>query len=167
MLPLRQPFLPMEAISADEIPRGKNWHYEPKWDGFRCLVFRDGNKIELQSKSGQSLTRYFPDIVAAVSELATRCCVMDGEIVVPNGQTFSFEKLLQRIHPAATRIANLSRETPAMLIAFDLLVDAKGNALNEQPLKTRRQHLEAFAKKYLSTKQRIRLSPATTRITQA
>src|SRR3954467_617851 len=107
-LPLRPPFVPMEAQSVDEIPLGKEWQYEPKWDGFRCLVFRDGDKIELQSKSGQPLTRYFPDLVAAVGRLKARRFVLDGEIVVPSNGSFSFDDLLQRIHPAASRVAKLA-----------------------------------------------------------
>ena len=90
-LPLRLPYAPMDALSVDEIPVGKNWQYEPKWDGFRCLVFRDESTIELQSKSGQSLTRYFPELVGAVSALKTKHFVLDGEIVVPRGHAFSFE----------------------------------------------------------------------------
>jgi len=93
----------MDAQSADAIPEGADWQYEPKWDGFRCLIFRDGGKIELQSKSGQSLTRYFPDVVAAVAALKAKAFVLDGEIVVPRGKAFSFDDLLQRIHPAASQ----------------------------------------------------------------
>jgi ATP-dependent DNA ligase len=167
MLPLRQPFAPMEAQSVDEIPAGKEWQYEPKWDGFRCLVFRDGAKVELQSKSGQTLTRYFPDVVAAVSTLSAKRCVLDGEIVVPSDGSFSFDDLLQRIHPAASRVAKLSKETPALLILFDLLVDADGKPLIELPLAERRERLEAFAKKYLKGQKLIRLSPATTRLGDA
>jgi ATP-dependent DNA ligase len=167
MLPLRQPFAPMEAQSVDEIPAGKEWQYEPKWDGFRCLVFRDGAKVELQSKSGQTLTRYFPDVVAAVSTLSAKRCVLDGEIVVPSDGSFSFDDLLQRIHPAASRVAKLSKETPALLILFDLLVDADGKPLVELPLAERRERLEAFAKKYLKGQKLIRLSPATTRLGDA
>ena len=99
MLPLRQPFMPMEAKSVDEVPTGDEWQYEPKWDGFRCLVFRDGDKIELQSKSGQPLTRYFPDLVEAVGGIKAKRFVLDGEIVVPSNGGLSFDDLLQRIHP--------------------------------------------------------------------
>jgi ATP-dependent DNA ligase len=157
----------MEAQSVDEIPTGKEWQYEPKWDGFRCLVFRDGDKIDLQSKSGQSLTRYFPDLVEAVRKLKAKRCVLDGEIVVPSDGAFSFDDLLQRIHPAASRVAKLSKETPAMLIVFDLLVDVAGKALVDLPLLERRPRLEDFAKKYLKGHDRIRLSPATTRLSDA
>ena len=119
----------MEARSVDAIPRGKEWQYEPKWDGFRCLAFRDGDQIELQSKSGQSLTRYFPDVVATLAALKPKRFVLDGEIVVPDGRVFSFDNLLQRIHPAASRVTKLAKETPALLIVFDLLVDAEGKNL--------------------------------------
>jgi ATP-dependent DNA ligase len=167
MLPIRQPFLPMEARSVDEIPTGEQWQYEPKWDGFRCLIFRDGDKIELQSKSGQPLTRYFPDLVKAAGRLKARRFVLDGEIVVPSDGAFSFDDLLQRIHPAASRVAKLAEETPALLIVFDLLADADGKALLDLPLQERRERLEAFAKKYLKGQDRVRLSPATVRLADA
>src|SRR6478672_2340908 len=98
-LPLRTPYLPMEAQTADEIPEGANWQYEPKWDGFRCVVFRDGEKVQLQSKAGQPLARYFPDLVEAFRALKAKQFVLDGEIVVPDGAALSFDALLQRIHP--------------------------------------------------------------------
>lgn len=164
---LRQPFLPMEAKSVDEIPTGDEWQYEPKWDGFRCLVFRDRKEIDLQSKSGQSLTRYFPELVEAVARIKADRFVLDGEIVVPSDGGFSFDDLLQRIHPAASRVAKLSKETPALLIVFDLLVDADGTKLIGRHLDERRLQLEAFAKKYLKATPRIRLSPATTKLGDA
>jgi ATP-dependent DNA ligase len=165
-LALRQPFLPMEALSVDEIPEGIAWQYEPKWDGFRCLIFRDGAKVDLQSKSGRSLTRYFPELVAAVAALKPKRFVLDGEIVVPHGQAFSFDDLLQRIHPAASRVQRLAVETPALLIVFDLLL-ADNEILAKDPLTARRKLLESFAHKYLRGHKSIRLSPATTRITDA
>jgi ATP-dependent DNA ligase len=166
-LALRPPFAPMEALSVDTIPTGDEWQYEPKWDGFRCLVFRDGDKIELQSKSGQALTRYFPEIVAAVGRLEAEAFVLDGEIVVPSDGAFSFDALLQRIHPAASRIERLAAETPALLIVFDLLADADGGALTGLPLRERRQRVERFAGEYFRHGKRIRLSPATTKLTAA
>src|ERR1700761_8193413 len=120
-LPLRPPFSPMEALSVDQIPVGKQGQYEPKWDGFRCLAFRDGKKVELQSKSGRMMTRYFPELVAAVGALKPKQFVLDGEIVVPAGGAFSFDALLQRIHPAARRVKKLSVETPALVFVFVLL----------------------------------------------
>ena len=164
---LRPPFAPMEALSVDEVPVGPEWQYEPKWDGFRCLVFRDGDRITLQSKSGKPLTRYFPDAVEAVRALTAKTFVLDGEIVVPKGKVFSFDALLQRIHPAASRVQKLAKETPAMLIVFDLLQDADGTVLVDEPLTTRRKRLEAFARKYFSKSGRIRLSPATAKLTDA
>src|SRR5213075_3498342 len=97
-LPLKQPYLPMEAKSVEKLPVGDNWQYEPKWDGFRCLAFRDGDKVELQSKSGQPLARYFPEVVEAVRALKPTRFVLDGEIAVPVEGTLSFDDLLQRIH---------------------------------------------------------------------
>jgi ATP-dependent DNA ligase len=166
-LALHPPLPPMEALSVDEIPRGPEWQYEPKWDGFRCLVFRDGRSVELQSKSGQPLTRYFPEIVAAVRAIKAPAFVLDGEIVVPADGGFSFDALLQRIHPAASRVERLAKETPALFIAFDLLADADGRALTDLPLSERRRRLGQFAAKYLRGSARIRLSPATTRLAVA
>jgi len=163
---LHQPFPPMEAMSVDGIPAGKNWQYEPKWDGFRCLIFRDGTKIELQSKSGQSLTRYFPELVAAVASIKARHFVLDGEIVVPRGGVFSFDDLLQRIHPAASRVKRLGVETPALLIVFDVLL-ADDEILTNKPLKDRRKLLERFARKYLRGHKSIPLSPATAKLCNA
>jgi ATP-dependent DNA ligase len=165
-LALRPPFPPMEALSVENIPEGAYWQYEPKWDGFRCLIFRDGAKVELQSKSEQSLTRYFPEVVAAVAALQANHFALDAEIVVPRGQTFSFEDLLQRIHPAASRVKRLAAETPALLIVFDLLLTDQKN-LTKKPLSARRKFLEEFAQDYFRGHRSIRLSPATTKITTA
>jgi len=166
-LPLRQPFAPMEALSVDTIPTGATWRYEPKWDGFRCLVFRDDAKTELQSKSGRSMSRYFPELVAAIGKLKPRKFVLDGEIVVPANGAFSFDGLLQRIHPAPSRIRKLAAETPALLIVFDLLVDAAGERLTDKPLDERRRALEQFHQKYCRTEPIIRLSPSSTKLDEA
>ncbi len=147
-----------------EIPTGESWVYEPKWDGFRCLAFRDGDKVELQSKSGQPLERYFPEIVDAVLNLKPSKFVLDGELVIPVEGGLSFDDLLQRIHPAASRVLKLSRETPAQFIVFDLLVDDSGKALIDLPLDKRRPRLESFAKKYLKKNKTIELSPKTSEI---
>lgn len=156
----------MEALSVDEIPKGKDWQYEPKWDGFRCLVFRDGNAVNLRSKSGQPLTRYFPELAATFSALKPKKFVLDGEIVVPQGKAFSFDQLLQRIHPAASRVSRLAAEMPAMLIVFDLLLVGDKN-LTRQPLGERRKMLEDFAHEFLRGRRLIRLSPATVRLSDA
>jgi len=160
-LPIKPPFPPMEAQLVDKIPSGAQWEYEPKWDGFRCLAFRDGKKIELQSKSGQPLARYFPEVVEALLKLKATKFVLDGELVIPVKGGLSFDDLLQRIHPAASRIQKLSRSTPANYIIFDLLVDETGKAIFEQPLVTRRQKLEKFAKKHFARNASIELSPKT------
>jgi ATP-dependent DNA ligase len=165
-LPIRQPFPPMEATLVNEIPNGHGWQYEPKWDGFRCLVFRDGENVELQSKSGQSLTRYFPELIEAFQKLNARQFILDGEIAVLVNQRFSFDDLLQRIHPAESRVKKLSRETPALFIAFDLLASVDGVPLVNKLLPERRVLLEQFAKKYFRG-DTLRLSPATTDISKA
>jgi ATP-dependent DNA ligase len=167
VLPLKVPFSPMEALSVEAIPSGPQWQYEPKWDGFRCIVFRDGKKVELQSKSGRSMTRYFPELVAAVEDLKPRQFVLDGEIVVAVEGAFSFDALLQRIHPAPTRVRKLSSETPALLLVFDLLVDPEGRSLLEQSLGERRRGLEAFFREYGRGHGSIRLSQATAKLAQA
>jgi ATP-dependent DNA ligase len=136
----------MEARSVDAIPKGEEWQYEPKWDGFRCLLSWDDARVAMQSKAGEDLTRYFPEVVAAAEKLKATGFVLDGELVVPDGKAFSFDALLQRIHPAASRVKMLSETTPALFIAFDLLATAKQPKLFEQPLTARRPALEAFAK---------------------
>ena len=143
-LPIRPPYPPMEAKSVDTIPSGKNWQYEPKFDGFRCLAFRNGKEVLLQSKAGQPLGRYFPELVDALAVLESRQFVLDGAIVIGRGGHYSFEDLLMRIHPAASRIKKLSVETPATFLVFDLLVDEQGKSLVELPLSERRQRLERF-----------------------
>ena len=152
----------MEARSVDAIPRGKEWQYEPKWDGFRCLLSRDGSNVSLRSKSGEDLTRYFPELVEAALKLKASVFVLDGEIIVPHGKAFSFDDLLQRIHPAVSRVTKLSQETPALFLAFDLLETAADNKLFAQPLSKRRPALEAFAKVQFKSNPAFRLSPATT-----
>jgi len=162
MLPIKPPYLPMEALSVGAIPVGDQWQYESKWDGFRCLAFRDGAKIELQSKAAKPLARYFPELVEALKQLKATRFVLDGEIVIPLDKSFSFDMLLQRIHPAASRIRKLSAEFPAKLIVFDLLVGAQGEKLSGLPLSGRRKALEGFAKKFISKKSLLALSPAAT-----
>jgi ATP-dependent DNA ligase len=161
-LPLEKTYPPMEALLVDELPTGKEWQYEPKWDGFRCLAFRDGNTIDLMSKAGKPLARYFPDVVDMLRSLGARRFVLDGEIVVPTDGTLSFDELLLRIHPAASRVKKLAEERPAALVAFDLLVDADGASLVDRPFAERRRALEAFFKKYVPNEERLSLSPAAT-----
>ncbi len=163
-LPVRPPFPPEEAKSVEEIPSGPNWQYEPKWDGFRCLAFRDGDTIALQSKAGQPLGRYFPEMVEAFLGLSSDKFVLDGEIVIARDGRLSFDDLLMRIHPAESRIRKLSRETPATFLAFDLVVDERVRSLVGTPLRERRAELERFFRQVDggSATSRIQLSPATT-----
>ena len=150
----------MEAATVDEVPVGDEWQYEPKWDGFRCLAFRRGKKIELQSKSGKPLSRYFPEVVAYLAKLKTTQFVLDGEIVIPIGNRLSFNDLLMRIHPAASRIRKLADETPATYIVFDLLETEDGSLITS-PLAERRPQLESLAKREFGRADRVFLSPAT------
>jgi ATP-dependent DNA ligase len=160
-LPLPVEYAPMEAKLVDALPEGPQWQYEPKWDGFRCLAFRDGDDVDLRSKAGQPFNRYFPEIVAAVRKLPVPRCVLDGELVVPEGGGLSFDELLMRIHPAASRVEKLAREHPAIYVVFDLLVDAQGLSLVAQPLEARRDALERFAARAFRDAPAFRLSPAT------
>ncbi|MGH9530693.1 MAG: ATP-dependent DNA ligase [Terriglobales bacterium] len=165
-LPIRPPYTPAEAKSVEEIPKGRGWLYEPKWDGFRCLAFREGKKVLLQSKAGQPLGRYFPEMVAALSALPQQRFVLDGEIVIFKGGHLSFDDLLMRIHPAESRIRKLATETPVTMMSFDLLVDSHGKLLTDLPLAQRRERLERFFED-LPKKGMVRLSPASQSSKQA
>jgi ATP-dependent DNA ligase len=165
-LPIKMPFPPMEALSVEKIPEGEGWQYEPKWDGFRCLVFRDGDNVELQSKAGQPLGRYFPEIVETVKSLGPKQFVLDGELVIPEEKGLSFDELLLRLHPAESRVRKLSAAHPALLIVFDLLADGAKSKLVEAPLEERRRALEKFAKSNFKGT-RLRLSPSTREFAQA
>ena len=154
----------MEARPVAALPAGPQWRYEPKWDGFRCLAFRDGDSIELRSKSGQSLGRYFPDVLAALAALTSRCFVLDGEIVIPVERRLSFEALQLRLHPAESRVRKLAAEHPALYVAFDLLATARDHTvllLIEEPFAERRRTLETFMAEQPPT-DAIRLSPSVT-----
>ena len=157
----------MEASPAASLPVGPEWQYEPKWDGFRCLAFRNGKTIDLESKSGKPLTRYFPELVSSLSALKATRFVLDGEIVVPSGKGLSFDHLLMRIHPSKSRVEKLSKETPCLFIVFDLLVNAAGESLVKRSLEERREELDSFVSKYLKGVQAIRLSPRTLEVSKA
>lgn len=151
----------MEARVAGELPKGDGWQFEPKWDGFRCLIFRDGDAIRLQSKSGQPLERYFPEVVERIRAFRSKTFVLDGELVIPDPRhkgALSFDDLLQRIHPAATRVRKLAEQTPAVFVAFDLLAEG-GKRLTDRPLHERRASLGRFLHK--EKPEGIFLSPAT------
>ena len=156
----------MEARAIDEIPAGEVWQYEPKWDGFRCIAFRDGQKVYLQSKTGQPLARYFPDIADALTKLATSNFVLDGELAIPVGGKLSFDELQLRLHPAASRVRKLAQAHPGIYIVFDLLTQDRQSYLKE-PLAKRRRLLEKFACENLKSTRSIRLSPATTSLITA
>src|SRR5437016_14216090 len=141
-LPIKPPYPPAEAKSVKEIPSGPGWLYEPKWDGFRCLAFRSGNQVLLQSKAGQPLGRYFPELVTALRKLPHSRFVVDSEIVIYSGEQLAFDDLLMRIHPAESRIRKLSNESPATLMCFDLLVDHNGKLLTEFSMAERREKLQ-------------------------
>lgn len=138
-LPVEPPLLPMLAKSVATIP--PTGHIEPKFDGFRAIIFKDGDEVEIASRNTRSLTRYFPEIVASLRKCLPQRCVLDGEIIVALGSRLDFEALQQRIHPAASRVRRLSEETPAVFVAFDLL--ASGNkSLLDTPFATRREQLQ-------------------------
>jgi ATP-dependent DNA ligase len=151
-LPIQPPYPPAEAKSVKDVPRESGWLYEPKWDGFRCLAFRSGDEIVLQSKAGQPLGRYFPEIIAALRALTAHKFILDGEIVIRSGAGLDFDALLQRIHPAASRIQRLANETPATYMLFDILLDAKGKSIVTSLLSGRRKVLQEFADQHLGIK---------------
>lgn len=145
---------PMEARLVEALPEDGGWQFEPKWDGFRCLVFKRGDAVSLISKSGKPLARYFPEVAAAVAAIRAERVVLDGELLIPVGPTLSFEALQMRLHPAESRVRRLAGETPARLMLFDYL-EAPG-----RPLAERRAALEAFHAAHRSPT--LRLSPMTT-----
>ncbi|MBO1330829.1 ATP-dependent DNA ligase [Streptomyces sp. VRA16 Mangrove soil] len=155
-LPVMPPVKPMLAKSAARIPAGM--HYEAKWDGFRAVVFRDGPEIELTSRTTKSLTRYFPELVAALAERLPERCVLDGEIVIARGGRLDFDALTERIHPAASRVRTLAERTPASFVAFDVLA-LGDDALLDAPLSERRARLEEALAGACAP---LHLAPATT-----
>ena len=138
-LPVNPPILPMLAKRASELPLGGSWIFEPKWDGFRALVFRDGNEILIQSRDAKSLNRYFPELLEMLRAQLPARCVLDGEIVVARNGALDFEALQLRIHPAASRVQLLSQEIPASIVLFDILCegdrDLRGMAFQERRLR--------------------------------
>jgi ATP-dependent DNA ligase len=147
---------PMEALLAAELPEGKGWQYEPKWDGFRCLARRDGSEVTLTSKSGKPLARYFPDVIEILRGVKAKQFLLDGELIIPLGDALSFEALQLRLHPAESRVRKLAKETPAELMIFDLL-ELDGKSLVRLPLWERREQLEQFFRKNVTPG--LQLSP--------
>jgi ATP-dependent DNA ligase len=152
---------PMEARSVDALPEEPGWQFEPKWDGFRCIAFRDGGEVELFAKSGKPLGRYFPETVSLVRSLPGRSFVLDGELGIPVGDTLSFDALQLRLHPAESRIRKLAAETPAILILFDIPVAPEGERLLHAPLTERRAALESVFEAAAPGAPALRLSPYT------
>jgi ATP-dependent DNA ligase len=164
-LPLSPDTATMEAKSVEALPEGGGWQFEPKWDGFRCLAFRDGETVELRAKSGKPLGRYFPEVVARLKALKPQRFVIDGELAIPVGEGLSFDALQMRLHPAESRIRKLAAETPAIFILFDMLATPEGESLLEAPLLRRRAALERFFEAV--DNEGLRLTPYTRELKQA
>lgn len=162
----RTPF-PMEALLVNELPEGKEWRYEPKWDGFRCLAHKRGPTVTLRSKSGRPLERYFPDIVRLLEKLAVRTFLLDGELLVEGEKGYSFSDLQMRLHPAASRVHMLAQKQPATFVIFDILETEDDQTLISVPLSQRRRLLEQFYETYCSKEKAIRLSPQTDSLSEA
>ncbi|KAA2261154.1 ATP-dependent DNA ligase [Solihabitans fulvus] len=156
-LPLTPPVQPMLANSVDRIPADKDLVFEPKWDGFRCLVFRDGDEVVLQSRSGKPLNRYFPEVVETMRAALPDRVVLDGELVVAKAGRLDFDTLSDRIHPAASRVALLAEQTPASYVAFDLLATGDRALLGEPAVARRAALLDL-----LTGVEDVRITPATT-----
>ncbi|HMF88285.1 MAG TPA: ATP-dependent DNA ligase [Gemmatimonadaceae bacterium] len=158
LLPFDPPLAPMLSRSADALPDGDGWQFEPKWDGFRTLVFRDGDEIMLQSRDSRPMNRYFPELLAPIADVLSERCVVDGEIVIVGPSGLDFEALLLRIHPAESRVKLLAAQSPASYVAWDLL--ALGDEdLREAPLAERRERLEQVLPE--GSGPPVHLSPAT------
>ena len=165
-LPLPLTFAPMEAKLVADLPSDPGWRFEPKWDGFRCLAFRAGDEVDLRAKSGKPLARYFPDVKAALLALPVDRFILDGELTIPVKGELSFDALQMRLHPAESRVRRLAVETPATLVLFDCLLDAKGQSLADAPLTRRRAALEAVFRRF-EAPEHVRLSPGTEDIAEA
>jgi ATP-dependent DNA ligase len=155
-LPVAPPIEPMLARSAEQIPSGPSWRYEPKWDGFRAIVFRDGDDVHIGSRKGQPLQRYFPEILDPLRAAMPDPSVVDGEIIVATPRGLDFDALQMRLHPAASRVARLAEETPATVVLFDLLGEGDED-LRDRPLVTRRERLLGA----ISDNARVALTPQT------
>ena len=159
--------LPMEALLVGRLPEGKEWWYEPKWDGFRCLAFKRQRGVTLRSKSGKTLERYFPDIVGVLQKLPAKQFVLDGELLVKGAGGYSFSDLQMRLHPAASRVKMLAQKQPATFVIFDILETDKGANVMSAPFSNRRQELEHFYRQHCSKETAITLSPQTDSVAEA
>jgi ATP-dependent DNA ligase len=158
---LADALLPMEAKLVADLPSGPGWQFEPKWDGFRCLAFRAGGEVEIKAKSGKSLSRFFPEVVAMLAALPPGDFVLDGELVIRLGDILSFDALQARLHPAESRIRKLAAETPASFTVFDCLMTERGGMLMSAPLTARRKALEDFFRRLKKPVAGLSLSPTT------
>ncbi len=154
---MNPPVLPMLSKRIDQLPAGEGWIYEPKWDGFRALIFRDGDEVFIQSRDAKPLNRYFPDLIEPLQAQLPKRCVLDGEIVIARNGALDFDALQLRLHPAASRVKLLSRESPASIVFFDLLC-IENRDLREEPFQKRRSELESLL---ASAEPPIHLTPAT------
>lgn len=161
-LPFSPPLEPMLARAHDDIPEGPGWRYEPKWDGFRCIVFRDGDEVALSSRGGKPLGRYFPELIVELKASLPAQCVVDGEIILPGPKGLDFDALQSRLHPAASRVAKLAAEIPTSFVAFDLL-GLGADDWRERPNAERRAELE----RQLTSTTRVFVTPQTTDPRQA
>ena len=160
---MKPPILPMLAKRVDEIPAGEDWLFEPKWDGFRALVFCEADEILIQSRDGKSLNRYFPELIETLRQQLPDRCVLDGEIVIASANGLDFDALQLRIHPAASRVNLLSKQIPASIVFFDLLCEGEQNLMDE-PFRRRRKALEKLLS---SAEAPLHVTPATTERTVA
>jgi len=160
-LPLPRDLLPMEAKLVDRLPEGDGWQFEPKWDGFRCLALRANGEVELRSKSGRPLGRFFPEIEELLHRVGEHTIALDGELVIEKDGVLSFDALQLRLHPAESRVRKLARETPATFVLFDCLLDHRGRSLLDAPLSKRREALEKLHASALANEPALWLSPST------
>jgi ATP-dependent DNA ligase len=163
----RPTIVPMEALLVDRLPEGKDWRYEPKWDGFRCLAEKRAHTVTLRSKSGKPLERYFPDVVIRLENLAAKTFILDGELLVEGESGYSFSDLQLRLHPAASRVKMLAEKQPATFVIFDILETDQGVNTMSARLSERRVLLEQFWKTYCANDRAILLSPQTDSLTEA
>lgn len=162
-LPVNPPVLPMLAKRVSELPEGADWIFEPKWDGFRTLIFRDGDELFIQSRDEKPLNRYFPELVPPLLEQLPKRCVLDGEIVLARGGSLDFDALQMRLHPAASRVNLLSQQIPAAVVFFDLLCEGERD-LRAEPFHARRERLEQIL---VQRRPPVYLTPATRDLAQA
>jgi ATP-dependent DNA ligase len=165
--PISEDLFPMEALLVSQLPEGKGWRYEPKWDGFRCLAYKRGKVVHLRSKSGKPLARYFPDIVDVLKKVKANSFVIDGELLIAGAEGYSFSDLQMRLHPAASRVQMLARKQPATFVVFDILETETGENLLKTSFSERRDILADFYKRFCKGDKHLKLSQQTSSIEKA